>query len=210
MIDPGVLVAFALVAVGMVCSPGPNMLYLISRSVAQGRTAGIISLGGVAMGFVVYMLAAACGLTALVLAVPVVYGAVKLAGAAYLLWLAWGAIKPGSGSVLAPHALPIDPPRRLFLMGFVTNLLNPKIAVLYLSLLPQFEDPARGSLLTQGLVLGLTQIAISVTVNLTIVLTASGVAAWFATRPIWLRVQRWLMATVLAGLALRLALDKRA
>jgi threonine/homoserine/homoserine lactone efflux protein len=94
-------------------------------------------------------------------------------------------------------------------MGFLTNMLNPKAAVLYLSLLPQFIDPSRGNVLGQGVSLGLVQIAISFSVNLAIVMTAGSVASWFSGRPLWLRVQRWLMAGVLTGLALRLVLDRK-
>ncbi len=203
--------AFALVALGMVLTPGPNMIYLLSRSILQGRKAGFISLCGVLLGFVAYMLAAALGLTALLIAVPFAYETLQWAGAAYLLWMAWNAIKPGARSVLQPrHDLAFDGPRKLFFMGLLTNLLNPKIAVLYLSLLPQFIDPTRGDVLAQGVTLGLTQIAISATVNGLIILGAGGIAVWFAARPSWLRIQRWLMASVLAGLALRLALEKRA
>jgi len=203
------LIAFAFVSLGMVCSPGPNMIYLISRSITQGRLAGVISLLGVVLGFVIYMVATMFGLTALFLAVPFVYEVVKWAGAAYLLWLAWKAVKPGATSILEPRTLTIEPPRKLFLMGLMTNLLNPKIAILYVSLLPQFQDPSRGSLLLQGMTLGLTQIAVSFTVNLLIVLAASKVAAWFGKRPTWLNVQRWLMASVLTGLAARMAFDRR-
>lgn len=184
------------------------MIYLISRSITQGRMAGVISLFGVVLGFVIYIIATMFGLTALFIAVPFVYEAVKWAGAAYLLWLAWNAVKPGAVAILEPRTLSIDRPRKLFLMGFMTNLLNPKIAMLYLSLLPQFENPARGSLLVQGAALGLTQIVISFTVNLLIVLAASRIAAWFGTRPTWLRVQRWLMASILTGLAVRLAFER--
>src|SRR6201995_3048354 len=81
------LLAFALVALGLALTPGPNMIYLISRSITQGRAAGLISLGGVALGFVFYMLCAAFGITALVFAVPYAYDALRLTGAAYLLWL---------------------------------------------------------------------------------------------------------------------------
>ena len=94
-------------------------------------------------------------------------------------------------------------------MGFLTNLLNPKIAVMYLSLLPQFIQPAHGSVLAQSLVLGTTQIAISVSVNAMIAVAAGSVAAFLGSRPTWLRVQRWLMGTVLAALALRLATEAR-
>ncbi|WP_028402393.1 LysE family translocator [Ectobacillus panaciterrae] len=209
MVSFGTLLAFALVSLGMVCSPGPNMIYLISRSITQGRMAGFISLLGIMLGFIIYIIATMFGLTVLFIAVPVVYEAVKLAGAAYLLWLAWNSIKPGATSILEPRTISIEPPRKLFLMGLMTNLLNPKIAILYVSLLPQFEDPKKGSLLLQGAVLGLTQITVSFIVNLLIVFTASKIAKWFGTRPTWLRVQRWLMASVLTGLAARLAFERR-
>lgn len=201
------LIAFAAIALGMVLTPGPNMVYLVSRSISQGPKAGMISLGGVALGFVVYMLCAAFGITALVLAVPYAYDALRLAGAAYLFWLAWQAIRPGGRSPFQVHELPKDRPRKLFGMGLFTSLLNPKIAVFYLSLLPQFIDPQGGSVLTQSLVLGMTQIFISVSVNAIIALTAGSIALFLAGNPGWLMVQRWLMGTVLAGLAVRMATE---
>ena len=203
------LLAFALVALAMVLTPGPNMIYLISRSITQGRIAGIISLGGVALGFVFYMLCAAFGITALLFAVPYAYEALKFAGAAYLLWLAWQAVRPNGRSPFEVKQLPADSPRKLFAMGFVTNLLNPKIAMLYLALLPQFIDPARGSVLTQSIAFGLIQIAVSVSVNAMIAIAAGLIATFLATRPTWLKLQRWLMGTVLAGLAMRMALETR-
>jgi threonine/homoserine/homoserine lactone efflux protein len=203
------LLAFAAVALGMVLTPGPNMIYLISRSICQGRMAGIISLGGVAFGFVFYMLAAAFGITALLLVVPYAYEALCYGGAAYLLWLAWQAVKPGGRSPFQVRSLPQDSPRRLFTMGLVTNLLNPKIAMLYLSLLPQFIDPAQGNVLGQSITLGFIQICISVSINCVIALTAGSIAGFLAGRPLWLLVQRWLMGTVLAGLAVRMALEAR-
>lgn len=209
MPDPQNLLAFALVALGMVLTPGPNMVYLISRSICQGRTAGLISLGGVALGFVFYMLCAALGITALVLAVPFAYDAIRIVGAAYLLWLAWQAVRPGGRSAFEVRTLPVDGPGRLFAMGFVTNLLNPKIAVMYLSLLPQFIDPARGSVLGQSLVLGSAQIVISLCVNAAIAVSAASIARFLTERPGWATVQRWLMGTVLAGLAVRMATEAR-
>src|ERR1700733_16302201 len=85
-------IAFSLVALGMVLTPGPNMIYLISRSICQGRTAGFISLSGVGLGFVFYTLCAAFGITALVMTVPLAYDALRAAGALYLLYLAWQAV----------------------------------------------------------------------------------------------------------------------
>jgi threonine/homoserine/homoserine lactone efflux protein len=203
------LFAFAFVALGMVLTPGPNMIYLISRSIIQGRVAGLISLGGVALGFVFYMLCAAFGLTALVFAVPYAYDALRLTGAAYLLWLAWAALRPGGRSPFEVKALPVDSPRRLFAMGLLTNLLNPKIAMLYLSLLPQFIDLHAGSVLLQSLALGSTQIIISVTVNAAIAMMAGSIAAFLKAHPSWALIQRWLMGTVLAGLAVRMAVESR-
>ncbi|WP_439614866.1 LysE family translocator [Shinella sp.] len=203
------LAAFALIALGMVLTPGPNMIYLVSRSICQGPAAGLVSLCGVALGFVFYMLSAALGITALVMAVPYAYDALRLAGVLYLAWLAWQALRPGGRSAFEVKALPRDGNRKLFLMGFLTSLLNPKIAVLYLSLLPQFIDPAKGSVFLQSLVLGGTQIAISVSVNALIAVSAGSIAAILAARPRWLLMQRWLMGTVLAGLALRMAMEAR-
>jgi threonine/homoserine/homoserine lactone efflux protein len=118
-------------------------------------------------------------------------------------------MKPGGRSPFAVKNLAIDGPRKLFAMGFVTNLLNPKIAMLYLALLPQFIDPAAGSVLAQSLVLGAIQIVISVSVNAMIALAAGSIALFLASRPSWMLVQRWLMGTVLAGLAIRMAVEAR-
>ena len=209
MPDLNSLLAFALIALGLVLTPGPNMVYLISRSICQGRLAGLISLGGVALGFVFYMVSAAFGITALALAVPYAYDAIRIAGAIYLLWLAWQAVRPGGRSAFEVRDLPADGPRKLFFMGFLTNLLNPKIAVMYLSLLPQFIDPAHGSVLAQSLVLGMTQILISVSVNAIIAISAGSIAIFLVRRPSFAVVQRWVMGTVLAGLAFRMATEAR-
>ncbi|KGG84429.1 LysE family translocator [Comamonas thiooxydans] len=201
--------AFGLVSLGMVLTPGPNMVYLISRSICQGRVAGLISLGGVALGFVFYMMCAALGITAIVMAVPYAYDALRIGGALYLIYLAWQAVKPGGRSPFEVRNLPQDGPKKLFLMGFLTNLLNPKIAVMYLSLLPQFISPEHGSVLSQSLVLGFTQIVISVSVNATIAMLAGSIAVFLSGRPTWILVQRWLMGTVLAGLAVRMLTEAR-
>src|SRR5689334_22741142 len=209
MVPTNELLMFAGAALLMVLTPGPNMIYLISRSICQGRRAGVVSLFGVIAGFLVHMFAAAVGCTALFMKIPLAYEALKWAGAVYLLYLAWQAVKPGARSPFEARDLPIDPPRRLLLMGFVTNLLNPKIAMFYLSIFPQFVSPGHGSVFSQSIELGLTQIAVSFTVNLCIALSAASLAAWFARSPRWLVVQRYLMGSVLAGLAVRLATEQR-
>jgi threonine/homoserine/homoserine lactone efflux protein len=159
------LLAFAAVSLGMALTPGPNMIYLISRSICQGRKAGLISLGGVALGFVFYMLCAAFGITALLMAVPFAYDALRLGGAVYLAWLAWQTLKPGGRS------------------------------------------PCQGSVLTQSIELGTVQILLSVTINAMAAITAGTIASFLTGRPKWLALQRYLMGTVLAGLAVRIATE---
>jgi threonine/homoserine/homoserine lactone efflux protein len=218
VISAGAGLGMALVALGLVLTPGPNMLYLVSRSITQGRRAGLLSLLGVAAGFVVYLAAAVAGIATVFSEVPAAYTVLRLAGAGYLLWLAWRTLHPGGGSAFAPKELPPDGPStplpgplgpsRLFAMGFLTNLLNPKIAVLYVSLLPQFIDPDRGSVALQSLTLGAIQASIAVSGNAIIVLTAGTIALFLARRPGWLRAQRYFMGSVLGALAVRLLTER--
>ncbi|OCR23051.1 lysine transporter LysE [Pseudomonas syringae] len=204
------LIAFSLICLGMVLTPGPNMIYLISRSISQGRKAGLISLGGVGVGFLFYMLCAAFGITGLVMAVPYAYDTLRYAGAMYLLYLGWQAVKPGGRSPFQVKDLPKDSNRQLFLMGLMTNLLNPKVAVLYLSLLPQFITLDNGaSVLSQSLILGSCQIAVSLSVNALIAMGAGSIAVFLTQRPTWAVVQKWLMGTVMFGLAVRMLVEGR-
>lgn len=209
MIPAHDLLIFAAACLLMVLTPGPNMIYLISRSICQGRKAGVTSLVGVVAGFFVHMLTAAAGLTAVFLAVPMAYEALKWAGALYLLWMAWQALKPGARSPFEARDLAPDSTPKLMLMGFMTSVLNPKVAVFYLSIFPQFISPEHGSVFTQSVLLGLTQISVSFSVNLLIALFASGIAVWFMRNPTWLIAQRYVMGFVLAGLAIRLLLEPR-
>lgn len=206
MVTLSQLFPFAAIALGLVLTPGPNMIYLISRSLCQGRRAGYISLLGVALGFLFYMLCAAAGITALIMAVPLAYDALRIAGALYLLYMAWQTLFGGK-SPFQVRTLPPDSTRKLFTMGLLTNLLNPKAAILYLTLLPQFIRPEQGHVLIQSLTLGFTQITISMLVNGTIIFTAGAIATFLAQRPTWQKLQRWVMGTVLAGLAVRMAME---
>ncbi|MGH8712906.1 MAG: LysE family translocator [Casimicrobiaceae bacterium] len=202
------LALFALASALLALTPGPNLLYLVSRTLCQGRRAGIVSLAGTSLGFVVHVFAAALGLSAIFLTLPVLYDAVRLAGAGYLLWLAWDALRPGGRGVFAPRSLPQDAPGRLFRMGLATSVLNPKVAMFYLALFPQFID-ARQGVFTQGLILGLLQIVINVASDLVFVLAAGAITGWLARRPLWSALQRWVLGVVLAGIAVRLAFDTR-
>ena len=208
VVDPAAAAGIALLALGLVLTPGPNMLYLTSRSLTQGRRAGLISLVGTGLGFLVYLAAAVLGISAIFVAVPAAYVALKVAGALYLLYLAWSVLRPGARPVFAVRELPRDSPRRLIGMGLLTNLLNPKIAILYLSLLPQFIDPDHGSVALQSLVLGSIQIFIAVTVNGLIVILAGSLAVVMTRRPAVAVAQRWIMGTCLGGFGIKLLTDR--
>ncbi|WP_240665837.1 LysE family translocator [Agromyces sp. LHK192] len=202
------ILGVALVELGMAVTPGPNMIHLASRSIGQGVRAGLFALAGTAVGFVVYLVAAAFGLAALFAAVPAAFIVVKVAGALYLGYLAWQMLRPGGRSVFDPGEVAPIRPWRLFGMGLVTNLLNPKIAVLYAAVLPQFIDPSR-PIWPQFLVLGAVQIIIGVTVNGLVVLGAGRVSGFLRGRPLVIRVQRWVSGTVLAGFAVKLAFERQ-
>ncbi len=203
------LLWFALASLVLVLTPGPNMVYCVSRSLTQGPRAGLLSLAGVVLGLAVHLLAASLGLTALLLAVPLAFDAVRIAGALYLLWMAWQAVKPGGAAPFQTRALPRDGPRKLFAMGFMTNVLNPKVAMFYLSFFPQFLHPERGHWLLQCLALGAIQIAVSGGVNALLVVGAGHVSRFLNRSPRWIAAQRWFMGTVLAALALRLLTERK-
>jgi threonine/homoserine/homoserine lactone efflux protein len=203
------LALFAVASVLLVLTPGPNLLYLISRTLCQGRTAGLVSLAGTTSGFLFHVVAAALGLSAVFIAVPIAYDVVRWAGAAYLLWLAWDAVRPGAGGVFAPRTLARERAGRLYRNGIITTILNPKVALFYVALFPQFVEPERGGVLAQSLVLGAMQIGIAVVGDALFVLTAARAASWLARRPAWASAQRWVLATVFAGIAAKLALDER-
>jgi threonine/homoserine/homoserine lactone efflux protein len=202
------LALFALAALLLAATPGPVWLYLISRTLAQGRRAGYFSMFGVAAGLGLHALLAAFGLTVVLVTIPFAFDAIKLAGAAYLLWLAWSTIR-GGGMSFTPQPLAPVADRVLLRQAFVAAAINPKVAVFYLSLFPQFIDPGSGSVLAQSLLLGALQVAIAAAVDLTLVTVAGLLAAWFAQRPLWLRTQRWFLGSAFGVLAVWLALTPR-
>jgi threonine/homoserine/homoserine lactone efflux protein len=195
----------ALTALAMVLTPGPNMMYLVSRSISQGRRAGMVSLTGTCAGFLVYMTMANVGLAVVFIAVPWLYIGFKAAGAAYLGYLAWQALRPGGKGLFETRELVRDSDSKLFRMGLVTNLLNPKAAIMYLALIPQFIEPARGHEVLQGFTLGSIQIAVSMTVNTLIIVAAGSIAQFVRTRPRWAIWQRRVTGTLLGSVAVLVA-----
>ncbi|MGO4303379.1 LysE family translocator [Cupriavidus sp. RAF12] len=205
----GTVSIYGFLAVGgmLAITPGPNMVYVMSRSIAQGRTAGLISLAGVMLGYLFYMLGAAFGITAFFLSVPYAGSVLGAAGAMYLFYLAWQVVRPGGRSPLEVRDLPRERPRRLFAMGAATSLLNPKLAMIFLSLLPQFINYHDGSVLRQSLTLGSSLIVAFASVNAFVAVCSGSMATFLSSRPRFLLVQRWIMGAVLVVLGAHMTID---
>jgi len=209
---PGVetLLVFAALSLGLAATPGPNMMYLVSRSLAQGTGAGMISLLGCQFGSLLIMLCAAAGITAALFAIPLAWDALRLGGAAYLLFLAWQCLRPGGQPIFAPRPMPREPAARLFGVGVATAALNPKVALFYVAVLPPFIDPARGDVFLQGAILGAVQIAVCMAFDASLVWGSAGVSRFLGERPGWMAAQRWILGGALALIAVKLATDSRA
>ncbi len=206
MPDISTIFLFALASLALTASPGPDMMLVAARSAAQGRLAGLATYLGVAVGSLCHALAMALGLSQLFLAVPLAYDFVRYAGAAYLLFLAWQAL-------MARHvACEVGAQRRrtmavMFRQGFLSNILNPKVALFFLALFPQFVNPEAGSVAVQILVLALVLNVVGFFVNGAVILAASRARAFLSGNGGFRRISNYLLATVFAGLAARLALD---
>lgn len=157
MIDPTGLTLFVTAALLLLIAPGPAVLYIVARSVEQGRAAGMVSVLGIGLGSLVHIALAAVGLSALLLASSLAFTVVKFAGAAYLIWLGLRSLLRRDGGEAAQTEVAV-PDRtdlaRIFWQGAVVNVLNPKTALFFLAFLPQFVDPARGPVAAQILALG--------------------------------------------------------
>ncbi|MEG0822739.1 MAG: LysE family translocator [Burkholderiaceae bacterium] len=207
-LTPRALALFGAAALVLALTPGPVWLYLISRTLTQGRRAGYFSLIGVAAGQALHASLAAFGLSVVLLAVPLAFEAIKLVGAAYLLFLAINTVR-GGGLSFAPQPLAPVPDRVLLRQGLMASVLNPKVALFYLSLFPQFISPAAGPVLAQSLLLGGIQIVSAVLVDGSLVTVAGGLARFLGERPLWLRLQRWFLGIAFGALAVWLALTPR-
>src|SRR5260221_6053278 len=155
MPDPALWGLFVVASIVLLLTPGPAVLYIVARSVEQGRAAGLVSVLGIHLGTIVHITAAAVGLSALIVSSALAFAVIKYLGAAYLIWI-------GVRTFIAKDAdpemppVPAEPLRRVFRDGFVVNVFNPKTAIFFLAFLPQFVDPARGALHWQILILGFT------------------------------------------------------
>ena len=205
MIDVSVLLLFAGACLALTLTPGPDMLLIASRSMSQGRASGFVSLAGIQVGTYCHALAAALGLSQLLINVPAAYDAVRYAGAAYLVFLAWKAFSSPS-PLRADADLAPTPLLSIFRQGLVTNLLNPKMALFVLALFPQFIDPTKASLVAQMLIFATVLNVIGLLVNGAVILLASKIGHKLATNAHIAKRLNQLLGAVFFGLACRLAL----
>lgn len=207
--DTPLLIAFAVAALAVILSPGPDTLYVLTRSVGEGRLSGIVATLGITAGLCVHIGAAALGLSKLFAYAPVAYDVLRWMGVAYLLYLAWRCFTGGD----TPLALPADAQRkrlaRAFMEAALTNILNPKVAVFFIAFFPQFANPARGDVAVQILALGgLFMLGGFVWLG-ALALTFGTFGDWLRRSLGFWRWQRLIMGSSLGGLAVWLALPDR-
>ncbi|HET8726552.1 MAG TPA: LysE family translocator [Alphaproteobacteria bacterium] len=207
-IDPTTFMLFLAAVIAICITPGPDMLYILASSVTRGPAAGAVAAGGMAMGMLCHTMAAAFGLSAVFAAAPLAYDGVRYAGAAYLAWLAIKSFREPAfrpGGVEGPSA----PLRAIFLQAWTTNLLNPKIALFYLAFLPQFVNPAQGSVAGQFLLLGVAFAVIGLAVDVAIGVASGRVGQALLRSGAVSSMLKWAPGVVFLGLAVRLVLPER-
>ncbi|MBI3452751.1 MAG: LysE family translocator [Rhodospirillales bacterium] len=208
--DGSLLAAFAIASLAVILLPGPDTIYVVSRSVGQGRKAGMVATLGISSGLVIHLTAATLGISGLFLYAPLAYDVIRYLGVLYLLYLAWRAFTDAD---VDPLAFTADTARRRLSRAWsealLTNLFNPKIVIFFIAFLPQFADPAKGSIPLQIFSLGLCFMVAGLLYMVVIALTFGLFGNWLKQRPLYWRIQRWTMGTALGGLAVWLALPDR-
>ena len=206
MPEPASLAVFVLAAVALLLTPGPAVLYIVTRSIDQGRRAGLVSMLGVHAGTLVHIAAAAAGVSAILAASATAFSAVKYLGAAYLVYLGIRRLRHRT-----PALVPGAPsPRRLgraFVDGVVVNVLNPKTALFFLAFLPQFVDVSRGRAGLQTLILGLIFVLLGLITDGGYALTAGTAAEWLRGHPRFIASEPWISGGMYVGLGLVAALS---
>ena len=195
------LTLFLLASAILCLTPGPAVLYILARSIGQGRAAGLASVGGVAVGNLAHAIGAALGLSAILASSALAFAGLKYVGAAYLIWLGIRKFRSAPVDFGAASFRP-EPLRRIFRQGVVVGTLNPKTALFFLSFLPQFADPARGSAPVQLLLLGVAFVTMAAISDSAYALLSGTFGAWIKRRPAFLRHERHVTGSVYVGLGL--------
>ena len=204
MIDSASLLPFVLASLALLLAPGPAVLYIVTRSIDQGRMAGIVSVFGIGLGGLVHVLGAALGLSALLASSALAFTIVKYLGAAYLVYLGLRTLLAETESVSAarPARQPLN---RVFRQGVIVNVLNPKTALFFLAFLPQFADPARGPVTLQIALLGLLFVTMAICTDGAYALLAGTLGDWLRNSRTFLNVRKYLSGSVYILLGLTTA-----
>jgi threonine/homoserine/homoserine lactone efflux protein len=196
--DTWILVALA--SLVLVVVPGPAVVYILTRSISQGRAAGLASAAGVNLGSAVHVLAAVAGLSVVLASSAVAFSIVKWAGVAYLAWIGIRTLRSGDAAFTDPTIQPVTL-RRIFVQGIVVNVLNPKVAMFFLAFLPQFVDPASPRPWLQSLILGMTLVLIGLVSDSVYALIGGSIGSLFRRRPGAGRLARQLSGVTYLALA---------
>ena len=208
MPDPTLWGLFVVASLALLLTPGPAVLFIVARSIAHGRMAGLVSVLGIHLGTIVHITAAAVGLSALVVSSALAFAIVKYFGAAYLIWMGIRTFMAKDPDPVAP-SVAAEPLHRVFRDGFVVNLFNPKTAIFFLAFLPQFVDPARSAVHWQILVLGLTFMGLGILSDAGFALVAGMAGDFLRRNRRFLRLQRWFAGTSFIGLGVTAAMATR-
>ncbi len=202
------LILFFLAACIANASPGPSMLYVMSRSFGQGKSAGISSAFGLTTGLILHVVAASFGLSAIFLYSPATYMVVKFLGAIYLVYIGIQTLRAGKAFLHSSTKTSSQSTQKIYYQGIVTELLNPKTALFFIAFLPQFTDPLRGSMPCQVFILGIIFVIVGFSRDIVIAIASHTVSNLFQKDPRIESIQRWLSGSVLIGLGAGLALSK--
>jgi threonine/homoserine/homoserine lactone efflux protein len=212
MPDPTQLALYFAAAFALAISPGPGIFYVAARTLTGGRAEGVASSFGTGLGGLVHVLAGSVGVSAIVLTSAELFTALKLAGAAYLVWLGvrtfQSARRDASTGLNGPAAPPVGP-RRAFREGVLVEALNPKTAAFFLAFIPQFVDPAKGVVALQFVVLGFVSVALNTLADIVVAFAANGIRKGAAARPALIRRLREASGAAMIALGIGLALAKR-
>jgi threonine/homoserine/homoserine lactone efflux protein len=205
MLDSSTVLIFVAAAAALLITPGPAVLYVITRSIDQGRLAGLVSVLGIGVGTLFHVFAAALGISAILVSSALAFNIVKLLGAAYLIYLGVSKLRAKQSDFLPSHVQP-QALSRIFTQGVVVNLLNPKLALFFFAFLPQFVDPARGAVSAQMALLGMILLVMGLFSDSVYAMLAGTAGQWLRANRHFLRAQKYVTGTVYIGLGLVAAL----
>ncbi|MET1413753.1 LysE family translocator [Roseibium sp. HPY-6] len=198
---------FGIASFALAVTPGPDMILVAARSAAQGQTAGLVTQFGISAGSIIHAVILALGLSQLFLAVPYAYDLVRYLGAAYLLYLAWQAFTSSESASAKTAARKQLSLRVIFRQGLITNLLNPKVALFYLALFPQFLAPEKGYVGIQILLLAIIFVAIDLVVHAVVIWLAGSARSLSRNKWAFAKWSRYFLGLVFGGLAAKLVFD---